>query len=165
MLRQIGGFPFILWLNSILIYIYVYICINNINTHIYIYVYIYIYQNCCLVTKLYLTLLQPQGLQPSSLLHPWDLPGKNAGVGCHFLLQGIFLDPGIEPTWNKIESHSIYDRIMHIIYYGILVVKTLRQSALDLLISIFLVDGERDRRLPCARRDALATGRAVTEGD
>ena len=24
------------------------------------------------------------------LLCPWDSPGKNTGVGCHFLLQGIF---------------------------------------------------------------------------
>ena len=24
------------------------------------------------------------------LLGPWDFPGKNTGVGCHFLLQGIF---------------------------------------------------------------------------
>jgi len=24
------------------------------------------------------------------LLHPWDSPGKNTGVVCHFLLQGIF---------------------------------------------------------------------------
>ena len=23
-------------------------------------------------------------------LCPWDFPGKNTGVGCHFLLQGIF---------------------------------------------------------------------------
>ena len=23
--------------------------------------------------------------------HPWDFPGKNNGVGCHFLLQRIFL--------------------------------------------------------------------------
>ena len=29
----------------------------------------------------------PHGLQPSRLLHPWDSPGKNTGVGCHFLLQ------------------------------------------------------------------------------
>ena len=26
-------------------------------------------------------------LVDGSLLHPWDSPGKNAGVGCHFLLQ------------------------------------------------------------------------------
>ena len=28
------------------------------------------------------------------LLCPWDSPGKNTGVGCHFLLQGIFLNQG-----------------------------------------------------------------------
>ena len=36
-------------------------------------------------------------LQPSSLLCPWDSPGKNTGVGCHALLQGIFLIQGLNP--------------------------------------------------------------------
>ena len=27
------------------------------------------------------------GLQPTRLLHPWNSPDKNTGVGCHFLLQ------------------------------------------------------------------------------
>ena len=27
---------------------------------------------------------------------PWKFPGKNTGMGCHFLLQGILPDPGIE---------------------------------------------------------------------
>ena len=31
--------------------------------------------------------VQPHGLQPTRLLRPWDSPGKNTGVGCHFLLQ------------------------------------------------------------------------------
>ena len=31
--------------------------------------------------------LRPRELQPTRLLHPWDSPGKNTGVGCHFLLQ------------------------------------------------------------------------------
>ena len=35
--------------------------------------------------------LWPQGLQPARLLCPWNFSGKNTGVGCHFLLQGIFL--------------------------------------------------------------------------
>ena len=30
------------------------------------------------------------GLQPARLLCPWNCPGKNTGVGCHALLQGIF---------------------------------------------------------------------------
>ena len=33
--------------------------------------------------------LRPHGLGPTRLLCPWDSPGKNPGVGCHFLLQGI----------------------------------------------------------------------------
>ena len=35
------------------------------------------------------------GLQPTRLLHPWDSPGKNTGVGCHFL-----------PQCMKVESES-----------------------------------------------------------
>ena len=41
--------------------------------------------------------LQPHGLKPTRLLCPWDFPGKNTGVGCHFLLQGIFLTQGSNP--------------------------------------------------------------------
>ena len=32
-------------------------------------------------------LCAPHGLQPTGLPRPWDSPGKNTGVGCHFLLQ------------------------------------------------------------------------------
>ena len=31
--------------------------------------------------------VRPQRWQPSRLPHPWDSPGKNTGVGCHFHLQ------------------------------------------------------------------------------
>ena len=31
--------------------------------------------------------VRPHRQQPTRLLHPWDSPGKNTGVGCHFLLQ------------------------------------------------------------------------------
>ena len=31
--------------------------------------------------------LRPHRRQPTRLPHPWDSPGKNTGVGCHFLLQ------------------------------------------------------------------------------
>ena len=41
-------------------------------------------------------------------LCPWDSPGKNTGVGCHFLLQGIFLtqesNPGL-PHCRQILYH------------------------------------------------------------
>ena len=32
-------------------------------------------------------LLRPHGLKPTRFIYPWDSPGKNIGVGCHFLLQ------------------------------------------------------------------------------
>ena len=51
---------------------------------------------CCLVTKLYLTLWRPHGLQPARLLSPWDFPGKNTGVGCHLLLQKL---------WEGMKTH------------------------------------------------------------
>ena len=34
---------------------------------------------------------RPHGLQPARLLCPWDFPGKNFGMGCHFFLQVVFL--------------------------------------------------------------------------
>ena len=35
------------------------------------------------------------GLQPARLLCSWNSPDKNTGVGCHFLLQRIFLIHGL----------------------------------------------------------------------
>ena len=34
--------------------------------------------------------LQPFGLQPARFLFPWDSPGKNTGVDCKALFQGVF---------------------------------------------------------------------------
>ena len=33
--------------------------------------------------------VRPHRQQPTRLSHPWDSPGKNTGVGCHFLLQCV----------------------------------------------------------------------------
>ena len=38
--------------------------------------------------------LRPRGLGPTGLLCPWDSPNKNNGVGCYFLIQGIFPTQG-----------------------------------------------------------------------
>ena len=45
---------------------------------------------CSVVSKY----LQPHGLKLTSLLCPWGFPAKNTGVGCHFLLWGIFPTQG-----------------------------------------------------------------------
>ena len=41
--------------------------------------------------------LWPHGLQPAWFLCLWYFPGKNTGVGCYFLLQGIFLTQELNP--------------------------------------------------------------------
>ena len=39
-------------------------------------------------------LANPWTVGPARFICPWDSPGKNTGVGCHFLLQGIFPTQG-----------------------------------------------------------------------
>ena len=50
--------------------------------------------HCCSVTKSHPT-LQPHELQHARLPCPWDSPGSNTGMGCHFILQGIFPTQGL----------------------------------------------------------------------
>ena len=55
---------------------------------------------CCLATQLGPTLCNPMDCRPPPrLLCLWDFPGKNTGVGCHFLLQGTFLAQGSNPSF------------------------------------------------------------------
>ena len=42
---------------------------------------------CCWVTSVMSDSVQPRRRQPTRLPCPWNSPGKNIGVGCHFLLQ------------------------------------------------------------------------------
>ena len=50
-------------------------------------------------------------LQPARLLCPWDFPGKNTGVGCHFLLQRIF--PTKELNSGLLHSRQIPYTLSH----------------------------------------------------
>jgi len=50
-------------------------------------------------------------VDPTRILCPWDSPGKNTGVGCHALLQGIFPTQGSNPG-IKLRSLSCW----HILY-------------------------------------------------
>ena len=55
----------------------------------------------CLRAQLCLT-LRPRGLQSARLHYPWGF-SSNTGIGCHALLQGIFLTQGMN-------SHFLYHR-------------------------------------------------------
>ena len=49
--------------------------------------------------------LGPCGLQLTSLVCPWDCLGKNTGMGCNALFQGIFLTQ----RWNL--------RLLHLLHW------------------------------------------------
>ena len=67
---------------------YLYIIIYNI-AHIILYfckILIYVKFAVCVVAPSCLTLCDPLDCSPPDSC-PWDSPGKNTGVSCHFLLQ------------------------------------------------------------------------------
>ena len=54
--------------------------------------------------------LRPHGLQPTRPLCPWDFLGKNTGVGCHALLQGIVSAQEYNPHLLRLlylQKHSL----------------------------------------------------------
>ena len=46
--------------------------------------------------------VRPQRWQPTRLPRPWDSPGKNSGVGCHFLFQRM----KVKSESEVVQSHS-----------------------------------------------------------
>ena len=52
---------------------------------------------CCSVAKLCSILLQPYRLKTARLLCLWHFLSKNTGVGCRFLLHGIFTAQELKP--------------------------------------------------------------------
>ena len=57
--------------------------------------------------KVDVLLCNPMDCSPTRPLRPWDFPGKNTGVGCHLLLQEIFLTHGLNSGLLKCR-HTIY---------------------------------------------------------
>jgi len=73
------------------------------------------FSNACMHAKSLQSCLtvQPYGQQPTRLLCPWDSLGKNAGVGCHFLLQCTKVKSESEvaqscPTLCSLPGSSVY---------------------------------------------------------
>ena len=103
--------------------------------------------------------LQPHGLYPARLAYPWNFAGKNTGVGCRNLLQGIFLTWGLSPhllcllhwqadffyhcaSWDA-ESRSFWQsccRNIILDFSGGLVVKNLPADAGDIFPSLVRED-------------------------
>ena len=53
--------------------------------------------------------VRPHRRQPTRLPHPWDSPGKNTGVGCHFLLQRMKVKSKSEVAQSCLTLSSLMD--------------------------------------------------------
>ena len=64
---------------------------------------------CAKSLQSYPTLCDPMDCSPARLLCPWDSPGKNIGVGCHGLLQGVFQTQGsnLSPAIPELQADSL----------------------------------------------------------
>ena len=81
--------------------------------------------------------VQPHRRQPTRLPGPWDSPGKNTGVGCHFLLQCMKVKSESEvaqscPTLRDPMDYSLPGFSIH----GIFQARVLEWGATDFSINI-----------------------------
>ena len=52
--------------------------------------------------------MRPQRRQPTRLRRPWDSPGKNTGVGCHFLLQCMKVESEVASVMSdSVRPHGL----------------------------------------------------------
>ena len=57
--------------------------------------------------------VRPHRQQPTRLPYPWDSPGKNTGVGCHFLLQCMKVKSESEVTQSCLPHGLQPTRLLH----------------------------------------------------
>ena len=75
--------------------------------------------------------VRPHRRQPTRLLHPWDSPGKNTGVGCHFLLPCMKMKRESEVTqWCLTCSDPMYCSLPGSSTHGIFQARVLEWVAL-----------------------------------
>ena len=74
---------------------------------------------CCQVASVVSDSVRPYIRQPTRLPRPWDSPGKNTGVGCHFLLQCMKMKSDSEVAQScltLILSHSVPASVTYLPY-------------------------------------------------
>ena len=93
----------------------------------------------------------PHRRQPTRLPRPWDSPGKNTGVGCHFLLQQCHWHPDLLVNSNQYIYYTVclYICVCVCVYlYSIYYSESLLGFSIWILI-VFLSTTSSSSALPC----------------
>ena len=64
---------------------------------------------CCCIVSVVSNSVWPHRRQPTRLRHPWASPGKNTGVGCHFLFQCMKVESESEVAQSCLTLHDPMD--------------------------------------------------------
>ena len=70
---------------------------------------LYTVEYCCCVASVVSDSVRPHRQQPTRLRCLWDSPGKNTGVGCHFLLQCMKVKSESEATQSCLTLSDLMD--------------------------------------------------------
>ena len=116
--------------------------------------------------------VRPRRWQPTRLLRPWDSPGKNTGVGCHFLLQCMKVKSETEvaqlcPTLSDPMDCSLTGSSVHGIFqarvleWGAIAIRVCKMVILLYLLSLLLclgfLDGSAGEESACNAEDTDVT--------
>ena len=83
---------------------------------------------------------RPHRRQPTRLPHPWDSPGKNTGVGCHFLLQCMKVKSVSEVAQSGLTLSDPMDcSLPGFSVHGIFQARVLEWGAIDFSKSVELI--------------------------
>ena len=81
--------------------------------------------------------VRPHRRQPTRLRRPWDSPGKNTGLGCHFFLQCVKVKSESEVAKSCQTLRDPMDRSLPgSSIHGIFQARVLEWVAIDLLVSL-----------------------------
>ena len=92
--------------------------------------------------------VRPYRWQPTRLPCPWDYPGKNTGVGCHFLLQCMKVKSESEVTQSHSTLSNPMDRgLPGSSVHGIFQAKVLELSAIAISDVMFYISSNLSKLL------------------
>ena len=85
--------------------------------------------------------MQPHRWPPTRLLCPWDSPGKNTGVGCHFLLQCMKVKSESEVAQSCLTLSDLMDcSLPGFSIHGIFQARVLEWVAIAFSVDIYRAD-------------------------
>ena len=110
---------------------------------------------CMLSRSVVSSSLWHRGLWPTRLLYPWYFPGQNTGLGCHFLLRGIFQAQGLNLLFSLFLPNCNLLEVTEVTQYASKFGK-LSSDQQDWKRSVFIPIPKKDNAKECSNYHTIA---------